>query len=133
MPTCDKPGCKLTSLHDHVDAVIIENRPEPKYAQQAPQASQTQPAVANSPEAKPEEGLMGLAADALDELAGVSESFTGKPSGLRQSANKARKMQSAGDKLGKLGHAIKESRITEIGGKLVQKVRENVRMKEYGK
>lgn len=125
---CDKPGCKLTSLHDHVDAVITrEPAREPVQAKQEARVPEAKP----EPETKP--GLMGLLGDALDELAGVSESFTGKPSSLRETAKKTRVMQRAADKTAKLGQAIQESKLPVIGKKIIKVVRDNVKLREYYK
>jgi hypothetical protein len=76
---------------------------------------------------------MGLLGDALDEFASVSESFTGKPSSLRETAKKTRIMQQAADKTAKLGQAIQDSKLPVIGRKIVQVVKENVKLREYYK
>jgi hypothetical protein len=128
---CDKPGCKLTSRHDHLDVTL---QPVPAPEQAFAQAnSESEQESEHKTETEKSEGIMGLFADACDEFAGVSESLTGKPSSLRDTARKARKVGKAGEKAQKLGEAVANSKLPQMGKKIIEKVRENARMKEYYK
>jgi hypothetical protein len=135
---CDKPGCKLTGNHDHLEVVVKPQEPV-KSEEKRSEAKRSEANRSESPqvEAKPpvqeEKSLMGLLGDVFDECAGVAESFTGKPSSLRETAKKVRKVNQAGEKIGKLGQAVQESKLPALGKKVVQVIRDNSRMREYGK